>query len=297
MTPTPVHRFRSVLPAALLAGALLVGCGGDDGPETTAMTPAEIAEETGAVETPVKSEDVGSGEPGERVGTLEFFVPETVEAPAGYVTLANACDPEGNDAYGAFIRYAVPEDWSVSGRGSAGSGDDLSGNVDHEFTTSGGEVWIALDRDSRDDQDQILNGSREVSESLDYTYSVGDEETQVVHREAFTTSINGEDHTVWTVSDGSDLSAGEDAVYRVRVVAYHMTWPAEGSLTASFVMELIGDPAVLDDETARTIVETIQIPECVRDRVLVTKEVTVSTDLNGDGHVSTADDLRTALAG
>jgi len=282
--------------AALLAAGALSGCGGGGGESSgVAKTPAELAQDLArehGVEAAAGEDDpTGVSPSGERTGTLEFFVPAAVDAPSGYRLLDDACEAEDDD-YGGYIRFAVPEIWTASGRGSSGSSYDLSGSVDHRFTTENGGVTIEFDRDQRDERDEVVSPDGEPTESFDYRYTTGDVETHVVHTEAFSATIDGRDLPVWTVTDGSDLHAGDDALYRVRVTAFHVTWPVDGRSTTSFTMTLTGAPEDLGDDVAKAIVESVQVSDCVRETVTVVNELTFSTDLDGDGEVATPEELQ-----
>lgn len=293
MATTLLRSPRAVLAmVSLLAGSALVGCSSGSGDQAKeAKTPSELANEEANSTTGEPSNEGPDGESGERKGTIEFFVPEAASAVSGYQNQPSACDPEEarDRTYGTYIGFATPEGWKAEGRSMAGDFYDLSGTgVSHSMATGKQVVKVEFNADSRDEQNRILNDAGEPSESLDYDYTTSDsDQTQTAkHDKVLTAKVGDQDVTVWSYTKD-----GEDPIYRARFEAFHVTWPIGGERTTSFVVSINGDSEVVTEELVQNIVESVFIPSCLRNGVIITQELNTSADLNGDGKVSSTDDL------
>lgn len=284
--------------AVLLIASTLAACssGGGSGESGEAKTPAEIAGDDAAVDgSGSSSDDDGdgddsggdtAGEPsGERTGSIEFLVPESADAPSGFRMIDTACESD-DDLFGGHIVYAVPESWDVEGRGAAGTTITLDGDVDHRFGAADGIVTVAFARDNRDPENRILGDDGEASESFDHTIVDFDgEEKQVTHTEVLDTAVGDQAVTVWTTP------TDDEALYKTRITAYHLTYPHDMEWTQSFVLTVSGAEGELSEAVVRTIIETVAIPDCTREATVIANEVAYSTDLDGDGQVAEPSDL------
>lgn len=302
-SPSRPFRRRGAGAAALVATAMvLASCGGGGGSKDTSKTT-----DTKSSASTVAPKDDRSNEGDKRSGTsqpareaeLTFLLPEQAALPAGHRMLDDRC--AGTDEWGGWVTFAVPEAWEAVGFGRSGGTSPTEGSLDHDFKTDGGKVYIEVDADSRDDAGKILNGSREATESFDYEITVGSTTTKVVFTKV--SSIEVGDQTVdlfkAALADYPDVATISGDVYKARLDLAEITGgDLVPSREFSSVLSVEFDPAkvTLTDDEVATIVASAALPECSRTSILVHYEVMLSADLDGDGQISTTDDLRAVFS-
>lgn len=288
--------IRTRLAPFLSLCLILAACGGSeessDGRSPTNNTSSPVST-NGEQPDPSEDEtDVDENGAAEALPDgIVFALPADIDVPPGYQLIANACE---GDEWGAALGYAYPEEWEVVGWGMGGSGGIVHASVDHRFETPSGTVdfqirWQEEDQFAGspfgpdDDEDDHPFG-REVH--------IGDRTITVTPTEHMTLSIGDQAVTLWIstekeypeVVDGTLLQADAEIA----------------TVTASGGEIRIEDRAIIhfsiaddaaDDDTIRTILESLHLPECARHAAIVNYELILSTDLDGDGEISTVEDL------
>ncbi|QGG96792.1 hypothetical protein [Actinomarinicola tropica] len=308
MTNHP-NRLRRTRRGAVIAAAavlLLSGCGDDGGDDTT--SPPGLDDLVGGNGDVGGDDpnDAGHGDTGDD-GSVEleivppsFHLPATADVPSDFEVLPAACDAPDGD--GTWITYAVPEDWDNTSRSGGGSGSPLSTSTELGFVRpDAGDVSVDLEPESRMPDGTILDASGEEWESFDYeitTYSGdGETTTEVTFESRGTVTVGEQDVEIWVAdqSQAPDELGSTEAKARVEVA--DLPNPAAGDedklRPASFVVTISWDAedGDIDDATIGSIIESLTLPDCTRERIVALEEVQLGEDLDGDGEVSTAQDL------
>lgn len=281
---------------------LLVACGG--GSETAEEELSSVIDEmTEAAEGLEETSQGGSSEDGSsedgaadlEVKPPEFHLPAPDEPPAGFVLVPAACESEDG---GSWITYAVPEDWDNTSRSGGGSGSPLSTGVELGFDLAdGGQVGVELAVEPRQPDGTIMTSSGEEFESFDYEYSVGDDSTTITYDLMETVTVGDQEVEIWKAPKEQAPDFVSTTEHKARFEVASLPNPAPGDddkyMPASFVLTVSHDPdqVSLDDETVTSLVESLALPECTVDEVQVQQEIRFGEDFNGDGEVTTPEDM------
>lgn len=294
-THTPGYR-RTRLSAALVATCLLVvACGGGGG--ELAEAEEELSDMVSEMEEAAETMPTDPGETPNEMEVLppEFHLPEATDPPAGYARIPAMCETEDG---GAWITYAVPEEWEATSRGGGGSGSPLSTSLELGFDlSSGGGVSVDLEPESRQPDGTIVGSDGQPFESFDYDYSIGDDSTTITFDSLGNVTVGDQEIEVWVAprDQAPDFLSTTEHKARFEVASTPNPAPGDddGYMPASYVLTVTHDPddVDLDDETVTTLVESLALPACTIDEVQVTQEVRFGEDFNGDGEVATAEDL------
>lgn len=298
----PTNRTRTRAFAVLAAGTLLLAAcgGGDDEPEATDDA-GELA--TPAGEQDESTDDAGDGD-GEVVeGVAISHLPFDVEAPSGFRMVPAECAADDDSAdsddeeteYQSPITYAVPEDWASSGRSSGGSGGILGTDVDLSFDTgSGAGVNVDMEWDSRTADGEIADWEGEPWTTFDYDSQVGDSTARIEFEKVATITVDEQEIDLFyrDPAQAPDHVSGEE--YRARVAVVDLTAPFEtggvNEYTMVITIEFPSDAADVDQDTVETLLETLSMPTCVWDELLIDEETFRNVDLNGDGEIRSQED-------
>lgn len=301
-TPLTTDRNRNrALPLLLAGSVLLAACGGggddtkaEDEPKDEA-TPA--AGDTGEDrETESDGDADGSDLP---EGVAISHLPFDGEAPSGFRMITDECQAgEGDaddDGYHSPFVFAVPEDWTIRGLGSGGSGGVLGTGVDVTFTTSAGDdVTVGYDWDTRTADGQIADWDGEPWTSFDFDSQVGDDKTTIEFDEVATITIDEQEVDLFyrDPSQAPDHVSGEE--YRARVAVMDLTSMSDPDAVNeyTFVVTITfpSDAADVTQDVVETIVGSLSIPTCTWDALLVQEETYRNVDLDGDGQVRSIED-------
>lgn len=307
-TPTPTRpRTRRLIGVVAVAALALAGCGGDDGGDESGLPSGldELVEDAGDGGELDLGDDGSSDGDATAEGTdLEivpprFHLPAAADVPSGFEMLPAACDPPEGE--GTWITYAVPEAWENTSRGSGGSGSPLSTSTELGFVRpDAGDVSVDVEPENRMPDGTILDGSGEEWESFDYeitTYSDDGETTdQIAFESRGTVTVGEQDVEIW-VADQAQSEMLRSTQAKARVEAADLPNPAIGDddklAPASFVVTISwdADAGEVDDGTMGSILRTLTMPECTRDRIVAQSEVQLGVDLDDDGEVATVEDL------
>lgn len=291
------YRFQKrLMPAvALLVTAMIAGgCGGGSGDDATSPGSKDPVSSSSTKPNGESSSqgDQDEGGSGGREMSLTFAMPEDGETPAGHRRLGAKCDDDKKE--GSWVTYAIPEAWEKTSGGASGGGSPTDGALDHGFETGSGKVEIKVEADSRDEENQILDGSREPSESFDYTVSVGDETKTIVYTKTGTVDVGDQSVDVFKVGQEAFPEYLQGTTYVARL---DLGLLKRGDLTdigSSSRMTVSFDPeeVALSDDDVHQIIGSAALPECSRTSMVVSYEFMFNVDLNDDGKVSTVEDLR-----
>ena len=304
-----------VLSVAVVGALVLVGCGGGGGKDESSdpldVGTTVVDDETSGG-TVVEVDDETDGEQKIVGGDPVSHLPFDGEAPAGYRMVPGECEANaeafaaakeaGDHVYASAIAFAVPDGWAHGSKGSAGSGGVTGTDVDFGFRTDVGEVEVAFEWDNRNSDNEILDGNGELwtsfdresnyngtIETIEYEQvasgvSVGDQSVDIFHRD---------------LTEVLDRSEGEE--YKARVLAFDLPYSpfmtANGFDEYSFVVTITldGDSSGMDQGIIESIIESINLPACVWDDLLLDEEVTRQADLNGDGQVKTMEEWQAEM--
>lgn len=273
---------------------LATACGGDDDASPVTEPPAR-PDPTEAPADPVGDDEDADGSAG--VPPPEFALDESPTVADGFRPVTARCEAE--DERGAWLALAVPEGWELKGSGSAGSGSPLDESSTLEFETADGSVKVEVQPDRRGAEGELLDSEGAPWESFDYEWSsYGDsgEKSGTVTFEAIGTVDVADQQVELFVADRDQdadfLSATE---HKARVdIAQLPNFALENRLhPVSAVIVVTHDPdaVALDADVVTSIVESLAIPTCTRERVVGQLELTIGEDLDGDGHVTTMEDI------
>lgn len=294
---SPFTRIR-VLATLLATTLVLTACGGAT--DELAEAEDEFSElidemEKAAEETPEDAGDDPAVASAREVLPPEFHLPEPTDSPAGYSRVPAVCE---SDADGAWITYAVPEDWENNSRGGGGSGSPLSASLELGFDLpNGGRVSVDLEPESRRPDGSIVTSSGEPFESFDYDYSIGDDSTTITFDSLETVSAGDQEIDVWVAArdQAADFLSATEHKARFEVASLPNPAPGDddGYMPASFVLTVVHNPdeVDLDDGVVTNVVESLALPACTTDRVQQEQELRFDEDFDGDGEVATPDDL------
>lgn len=306
------HRsIRRGFPVITLAALLGLGaCGGgtDDTTSEPEIQPAPDDTDT-AGDTSPDSEAASAEDFPDPVAVLPF----EIEVPSGFRMLPAECDLDDSDDetaddddsgdgsdYSTWITYAVPETWTTVGRGSAGSGSVTGSDQDLSFRTGdgGARLNIAVEWDNRDLDGNITDFDGEPWESFDYDSRIGDDETTITYEQVTTLKVGDQQAELYHLDPTQAPDHVSTTQYKVRLEAFELPSRASGGdhelAPESFVVtvELDQDDAALDQATIEAVVESFVLPECSWDKVLSDRELMLNLDLNRDGHIRNAEDVR-----
>lgn len=294
----PLGRRRLLAPATALAAALLLlaGCGDDDTgglDQAIEDLPTDVPDEETAPDELDDPAGEGLAEP--ELQPLRIMLPEPTDPPAGFRAIPPVCEA---DEGGVWFTFAVPEGWDATGRSFGGSGSPLGDSIDLRFDTGDGDVTVATDPDSRRPDGTILNGAGEEWESFDYDYTRGEESGRITYDEVATASVGDQDVAVVVAEQDQAPEMLGATEYKARLELAELPNPApgddDGITPASMVVTISFDAEELElaaDEVVE-ILSTFAAPECTVDRIVAGREILLGEDVNGDGEVSTVDDLR-----
>jgi len=316
--------WRALTALAVVTTLGLGACGGSDGddasPDTTAAqdtsgaTPSESGGDT--------DESSGGQEPTDAdVPDPVALLPLEARVPDGFRQGAANCDPGypndpnrgeepdfegGADRYSSWFTYAVPEEWGSAGRGSAGSGGITGTDEDRRFdwdaeNSSRGTIEVAVDWDSRSPDGEVLDWEGEPWTTFDYKSSVGDDEATITFEKVATVTVGDQEADLFYLDPAQAPNHVSQTEYRVRLGVLEL--PRNQGLGEfplvpySVVVTISFDASEtpVDQATVEKIVESFTLPECTWEATLLAHEMIVGVDLNGDGHVRSAEDLQAEL--
>lgn len=285
-------RRRSALATAAAVLLLASSCGGDDDASEVTEPPRPDREETAA--EPVADDDDGAAT---EVPAPEWALDETPAVADGFRQVDARCDAE--DERGAWLALAVPEGWELKGAGSAGSGSPLGDSATLEFDTGAGSVKVELEPDRMDAEGNVLGPEGEPWTTFDYEWSsFGDsgEKTGTITFDAVgTVELADQQVELFVAPRDQDPEFLSATQYKARVeLARLPNFALDNQLhPASTVIVITHDPDAVElgEDEVTAIVGSLAIPTCTRDRVIGQLEMTIGEDLDGDGHVTSVEDL------
>lgn len=291
-------RFLSTLVGVTV---VLAACGGGAADELTEAEDefSQLIEDMEDIEESAEDLPEEGDDPGgfaQEVLPPEFHLPEPTDPPAGYTRIPAMCESDGGD--GAWITYAVPEDWENNSRGGGGSGSPLSTSLELGFDLpDSGRIGVELDTEPRQPDGSITTRSGEPFESFDYDYSVGDDSTTITFDSLETVAAGDQEIEVWVAPRDQAPDFLSTTEHKARFEVASLPNPAagddDGYMPASYVLTVVHNPdeVQLDDEVVTTLAESLALPACTVDRVQQEQELRFDEDFNGDGEVATPDDL------
>lgn len=223
--------------------------------------------------------DPGDGGFSREVKEPLFPLPEPDGAPDGYERIAASC--EEPEEFGAWFTYAVPADWELTGS-SSGSGSPLAINTDLTFTRPDGT---------------LLDPAGEPFVSYDYIYKVNGEPTEITFDPVDTVSVGDQEVDIVVARPDQAPDILSSTEFKARVETAKIPNPADdedGYRPTSLTITLVHDPAdgELSDDVVATVVESLAMPSCSIDHTVAILEINFNEDLDGDGDVDGAEDIR-----
>ena len=296
MLTSSSHRFRTrFVPAlALVATAMVAsGCGGGSGNDASSSENRDSVSSTSI-------EPEGGGSSGEETGknasnskemSLTFAMSEDGVTPTGYRRIGAKCDDD--QERGSWITFAVPEDWEATSWGAAGGGSPTNGALDHGFKAGAGEVEIKVAVDDRDEENQILNASREPSESFDYEVTVGDVTKMLTHSKSGTVDAGDQSVDVFKLEKEAFPAYLGGTTYVARLHLGVLEREELTDIGSSSRLSVSFDPeeVALTEEAVLEIFGSVALPECSQKAMIVNYEVMFNVDLDGDGKISTTEGM------
>lgn len=238
---------------------------------------------------------------------VEFLVDPDGTTPDGWTRTISLCQAQSKDdrANGG-VTFAVPSDWTVQGRSMGGGTSPLGDPFETGFKNGASVDFTSAIRRPRDDKLKD-SGTDQLWTSFDYdwsSYGDGGEQSGTITFESIGTAQLGEQQAEVFYADPAQNPEvlGTTATYKTHVDVARIPNPAPGSQTgyrtATFTVTIEYDNSegALDPAVVTTIVSSVGLPECARHIVVVSREVMLNADLNGDGVVATVDDMRAAMA-
>lgn len=316
--------FRRGLPAFFLVTALgLSGCGGGDGGSSEAGGGAAPDQEEVAEVAETDDAAEAEGPDAADVPDAVALLPFETDVPSDSRMLPASCEPGGSDdpdrpkgtgddavtsaeeetKYSTWITYAVPRAWDTVGRGSGGSGGVTGTNEDLTFRfddggATKGDIKVSVDWDSRKPDGTITDTNGEPWESFDYESTIGDDSETITYDKVATVQVGDQEADLFHLDPTQAPDHVSATEYKVRLDAFKIPGQSVSGdfalRTASFVatIEFDEEDTPLDQTTVESIVGSFVLPECSYDHELEQAELTLNLDLNGDGHIRSAEDVQ-----
>lgn len=303
-------RMRAV---AVVGAIVLAGCssgGGDDdaSDQRDSATTINAPDSTPAPDDdPEDPADDPAVEPaGEPVSHLPF----DGEAPDGYRMVPADCEANaeaqaaeeeaGEYNYPSPIVFAVPEEWSPSGRGSGGSGGITGTDVDLNYrTVDSGDVEVGFEWDSRGPDGEVMDNN-EPWTTFDYDYITDDETTVIEYENVATVEIEDQSVDIFYRDPSQAPDVLIDEQYKARVSTFDLpnSLFVPGGIDQYSLVFTITFDAETDEtnqDAVEAIIASVNLPTCVWDDLLAFEEITRQADLNGDGEVKSMEEWQEEL--
>jgi hypothetical protein len=262
------------------------------------------------------TDDGDSGDVG-KVHHLVWHVPSKGATPEGFTQFPSACeapDAENLDKH-KWINYAVPETWNVVSK-SSGSDSPLSDTTTISYYEGGGnshkDYIIEFDTDRFEPDQESPNGwtlvdfEKKPWQTHDYEYQVGDDTYQIHFDTVATATVGEQEVQILKAPQEQAPEALSRTEYRARILFAEVpTGPANAAgqeppwRPQSSVMSIKYDAesgrAPLTDDLVVDIVSSIAMPSCGIDYLVAVREGTMNFDIDGDGHVTTQQEMLEAM--
>lgn len=255
-----------------------------------------------------------------KVHPLVWRVPAAGATPAGFKQMPTGCEaPEAkNTAKLKWISYGVPETWSVASR-SSGSDSPLGDTTTMSYYEGEGnshkDYVIEFDTDRfQPDQESpngwtMINYDKEPWKTFDYESKRGDK-VYTIHFDSVASATVGEQKVeIFKAPQKQAPEALSKTEYRARVVlaetptapAYQKgqepPWIPQSSVISIKYNADSDRVEPLTDELVADIISSIAMPECAMDYVVAMKEYNLKADVDGDGHVTTQQEMVAVMKG
>lgn len=259
--------------------------GGDDGGDNSAAD--------GAATTP------------QDLPPIKRWLPAEAGAdPADWQRSPVQCEDRAAAIGGAYVSFAVPGAWELGAK-SGGSGTPESMGFDYGFRPAGsGTVTVSINSDNRDN-DGVLqkqyDGQPDSESTFDYDYQLGDDTVRITFDSVGEVPVGDSTAELFVARPEQAPDRLKDVVYQARIDQIAIPKPMfDGSWstwTTTFVIEVSYRPDEGDvpEETVKSIVSSLVMPDCSVDVSVVQAELTSQQDIDGDGHVSDQQDYMDAL--
>lgn len=296
-----MRRLIATITTTLLCGALLSGCGSDvPGVDIDAMKDAAESQQDAGQQNAGQDADDQENPASKKLKPIEFRLPETANVPNDFREIPAKCDTDSSEAeYRSWYRIAVPENWE-SGGITGGSSAPLNEGTTLKFGTGSDRASVDALSDSIMPDGSISAGQGEKWTTFDYDYTAGDDSGTVNFEEFATASIDGQDVTIMAAPYQQNPEYLKVTEYKARIKAanlYSRYQDASRAYEASFVVTIkpTREDRELDKDVVTGIVGSYAMPQCARELVVVSEEVNVQKDVDGDGSVATIDDYKKIL--
>jgi hypothetical protein len=224
--------------------------------------------------------------------------------PAGWQRSPVHCEDRGAAIGSSYVGFAVPADWELGGK-SGGSGSPRSMSFDYRFRPADlGQVTIAIDSDSRDAEGVLqkeYDGQPDSESTFDYDYQVGDDTVRITFDSVGEIPVGEGATELFVARPEQAPDRLNDVVYKARIDQIAIPQPMfDGSWStwaSTFVVELSyrPDEGEVPEDTVKSIVSSLVMPECSVTNAIVLVELNSQRDVDGDGHIADQQDFMDAL--
>lgn len=296
-----MRRTAPLLFTTLLGLGALTACGSD---VVDAVSEGKKAAEN-AIESDGAQEQ--TGDEGGALAPVEFLLPETVSVPGGSNEILTECaDPAPAEGeYRSNYGFAVPSGWTPNARSAAGSGTLLDEDIKLGFDTAKGDVDVALERDQLNEDGVVLGPDREPFTSFDRSYTVvsssgPDVEVSIVFDDLGTFTVGDQTVSLFVAPKAQHPDQMYATEYKARVETMSVPAPnlnRSNAHTKSIVVTVSheDDGAVTEDDV-KSIIGSLALAPCVRESVFDDLELTYQEDLDGDGKITTVEEMLAKLS-
>lgn len=233
-----------------------------------------------------------------------FLPAEPVGDPAGWQRSPVQCLDRAEAIGSSYVSFAVPAEWELGGK-SGGSGSPRGMSFDYRFRPANlGQVTIAIDSDSRD-ADGVLqkeyDGQPDSESTFDYDYSVDSDKVRITFDSIGELPVGEGTTELFVARPEQAPDRLKDVVYKARIDQIAVPQPMfDGSWStwaSTFVVELSyrPDEGEVPEDTVKSIVSSLVMPECSVTNAIVLVELNSQRDVDGDGHIADQQDFMDAL--
>lgn len=253
------------------------------------------------------SQPTGSpSDPGPRnLEPVEYLVPTTANIPSEFSEIAPVCAEPFDDDKRTWYSIAVPSNWIVDAKIGGGTGSPISDGVELRFSTGAGHAAVNIQPDIIRPDGAIGDGADKEWKSFDYqsdTYNTaGASSGKVSFTRANSVTVADQLVDIFEAPRGLYPTYRDASQYKARIktmITPRMQGGEIQQITTSVVVTVTPGQKVgqLPSDVVAGIIGSFALPECTRERVGIYQEMLLNSDLNGDGTIATAADLREALA-